>query len=159
MNRPAEFDKAVLGLMANLRGNAMALTRNPDKAADLVQDTIEKALRYHAHYTPGTNLIGWLFTIMRNEHFTRFRKDARLVGDPDGIYAATLEVPAEQEPRVELQDVMRCLDRGPAIYRDALLMTVDGHSYEDAAAAFGCEVGTIRSRVNRARKHLAEMVA
>lgn len=159
MNRPASFDAAVLALRSNLRGNAMKLTRNADKADDLVQDTIEKAFRYHESYTEGTNLIGWLFTIMRNTHYEVNRRAKRLVEDPDGIAASLLAIPAAQEPHIELKQVARAFNRLSHDHREALMGCMDGLAYEEIARDCGTTIGTVKSRVNRARAHLREMVA
>jgi RNA polymerase sigma-70 factor (ECF subfamily) len=159
MTRPASFDTAVMSYCVNLRANALKLTRNRDKAEDLVQDTIERALRYHAQYTEGTNLIGWLFTIMQTRHLETIRKNWRVAEDPDEVYARGLTVPPDQEPRLMLQDVNRCLEAVHPLYRESLLLAVDGMPYADIAHQCGTNVGTIKSRVSRARAHLAEMVA
>jgi len=159
MNRPAEFDRAVLALRVQLRNFALALTRNGDKADDLVQDTILQALRYHDRYTHDTNLGGWLRTMMRNIWYTQFRRNARLVEDPDGAMAAMLEVPAEQEPAVELQHVLRAMGRLSPEHRSAILYSADDTPYEQIMREQGLTLGTVKSRLNRARKQLAEMVA
>jgi RNA polymerase sigma-70 factor (ECF subfamily) len=148
-----------MALRINLRANAMKLTKSRDKADDLVQDTIEKALRSHEQFTEGTNLVGWLFTIMRNIHFTTIRKNWRVAEDPDGIYASALSIPAHQEAPLDLQDVMAALGEIKPSHRKALLIVADGDSYEEAAETLGVAVGTIKSGVSRAREALQELVA
>jgi len=159
MNRPQEFDCAVVGMQTQLRAFAMSLTRNRDKADDLVQDTVLQALRFHASYRHDTNLGGWLRTMMRNIHYTQFRKGLRLTEDPDGKLALGLEVPADQEPLVELSHVMRAMERMKPEHIQVILSSADGATYEEMMQAEGVALGTIRSRLNRAREKLAEMVA
>jgi len=152
MTRPASFDTSIMALTSKLRANAIKLTRNRDRADDLVQDTIEKALRYHASYTEGTNLTGWLFTIMRNTYLMQARKDARLVSDIDGKAALTLIQNPSQEATIGLREALAMLfATTPAENAEALLLTASGESYEDVAAFHGVAVGTIKSRVSRAR--------
>jgi RNA polymerase sigma-70 factor (ECF subfamily) len=159
MTRFASFDAAVLSYLVNLKANAVKLTRNGDKADDLVQETIEKALRCYAQYSEGTNLIGWLFTIMQTRHLESIRRNWRTVEDPDGVYAGTLSTPAHQEAPLDLQDVAKAMDRVKPSHRKALLIVAEGSSYEEAAETLGVAVGTIKSSVSRARAHLAEMTA
>ena len=159
MTRPASFDASLVALRTKLRANALKLTRSPDKADDLVQETILKALRYYESYTQDTNFLGWLFTIMRNEHLTRIKKDAPLVDDPEGLAASLLSIKADQEDRFELKQVVGAIDRLTPDHREAMIGCMDEMPYADIARDCGVNEGTIKSRVNRARAHLKEMVA
>ena len=144
----------------HLRAFAMSRTRNLDRAEDLVQETILKAWDKRASYEGGTNLKAWLFTILRNQHYSEHRKLWREVEDVDGIYAAGLVALPDQIGRLEIRDISVALDKLRPEYREALLLVgVQGMSYEDAAVVMGTALGTAKSRVNRARKHLAEFLS
>jgi len=159
MTRSASFDAAVLACRTGLRANAMKFTKDRDRAEDLVQDTILKALREHEMFRHDTNLMGWLFVMMRNIYLTQRRRDHRLVEDPDGGYAADLAIPAEQEAVIDLKDVHRCLMSVTPVYRESLLLAAEGISYSEIGRQVGANEGTIKSRVSRARAELRGWVA
>ena len=101
-----------------------------------------------------------MFTILRNAFLSQYRKTRREVEDPDGSFAARLRAPPEQHARCDVQDMLRALGKLPADQREALLLVgASGFSYEEAANICGCAVGTIKSRVNRARSRLAALLA
>jgi len=155
----AEHKRGILAAIPNLRAFAMSLTYNLDQAEDLVQETILRAWEKRDSFQPGTNLTAWLFTILRNHFHTTYRKRRREVEDGDGIYAARLKSAPEQLHRLELQDLRSALQQLPPEQREAvLLVAAEGVSYEDAATICGVAVGTIKSRVNRARTRLAELM-
>jgi RNA polymerase sigma-70 factor (ECF subfamily) len=105
----------------------------------------------------GTNLKAWLCTILRNQFYTEIRKRRREVEDADGAMAAEMIAPAAQEHGSDLQTVWQYIDRLPPLQREALLLVgAQGLTYEAAAEVMGCEVGTVKSRVSRARALLAE---
>jgi RNA polymerase sigma-70 factor, ECF subfamily len=107
----------------------------------------------------GTNIRAWLFTILRNSFFSELRKQRREVADVDGKYAAQLTIGPTQVDRVEFRDFRRALLKLPTEQREALILVGPaGFSYEEAAAISGCAVGTIKSRVNRGRNRLIDMV-
>ena len=136
----------------------MSLTQNADKADDLAQETLVKAWDKHESFQPGTNLKAWLFTILRNEFYTVFRKRRREVEDADGMIAASVGVHPEQDGHMDLADMQDALSRLPVDQREALvLVTASDMSYEEAAAVCGVAGGTIKSRVNRARAKLSEL--
>ena len=154
------FMAALMEAVPHLRAFALSRTRNVDRAEDLVQETILKAWDKRASFEPGTHLIAWLFTILRNQHYSEHRKLRREVEDVDGIYAAGLVAMPEQVGRLEIQDLSVALNKLSPEHREAILLVgVQGLSYEDAAGAMGVAVGTAKSRVNRARKHLAEFLS
>ena len=102
----------------------------------------------------------WLFTILRNLFRSEYRKRRREVEDPEGRYAETLKSHPEQTGRVEFEEFRAALARLPSDQREALILVgASGFSYEDAATICGCAVGTIKSRVNRARTRLADLLA
>jgi RNA polymerase sigma-70 factor (ECF subfamily) len=111
------------------------------------------------HFEEGTNLQAWLFTIMRNTFISQCRREVREVPDPDGLKAQALTCPPEQDGYVDLQDLHRALSEVPPEQREALILVAGaGFSYEEAAAIVGCPVGTVKSRVNRGRLKLAELL-
>jgi RNA polymerase sigma-70 factor, ECF subfamily len=143
----------------HLRAFAISLTNNVDRADDLVQETLMRAIANIARFQPGTNMQAWLFTILRNLFHSEYRKRRREVEDADGKYAATLAVQPAQGAHLDFEDMQRALTRLPADQREALLLVgASGFSYEQAAEICGCAVGTIKSRVNRARNRLAELL-
>lgn len=136
----------------------MALTRSPSEADDLVQDALMRAWRYRSGFKPGTNLEAWLCAILRNCFYTGLQKNRRTVADVDGRHAAQLSSPPDQEWRLRYSELLEALKQLSAETRDALLLVVGaGLTYEDAAEITGCAVGTLKSRVHRARTHLAEI--
>jgi RNA polymerase sigma-70 factor (ECF subfamily) len=125
-----------------------------------VQETLLRALAHIDSFEPGTNMPAWLFTILRNLFRSEYRKRRREVEDAEGRYADTLKSNPEQTGRVEFQEFRTALDKLPPDQREALILVgASGFSYEDAAAICGCAVGTIKSRVNRARTRLADLLS
>lgn len=160
MNLEPELRDELLAAVPSLRAFAISLSGNVDRADDLVQDTLLRALANIDRFQRGTNLNAWLFTILRNLFHSEFRKRRREVEDPDGAYAARLASQPEQGAHLDFQDFRTALARLPADQREALLLVgASGFSYEEAAAICECAVGTIKSRVNRARNRLSEMLA
>src|SRR6187455_282628 len=150
---------ALLAAVPSLRAFAISLSGQVDRADDLVQDTLLRALAHIDRFERGTNLNAWLFTILRNLFHSEYRKRRREVEDPDGSYAGRLRVHPEQGARLDFEDFRTALAKLPHDQREALLLVgASGFSYEEAAAICGCAVGTIKSRVNRARTRLAELL-
>ncbi len=142
-----------------LRAFAISLTHDVDRAEDLVQSTLLKACDRRNRFEPGTCLQAWLFTILKNDFHTEHRKRSREVEDADGAYAARLIQLPDQLSELELRDLSEALSQLPERQREVLLMVgVEGLSYEEIAARQRVTVGTIKSRVNRARHHLAEVL-
>ena len=143
----------------NLRAFAMSLTGNIDNADDLVQETLVRAFAHIDSFEPGTNLSAWLFTILRNLFRSEYRKRKREVEDAEGSFAATLSTRPEQTGRIEFKELQQALEKLRADQREAVILVgASGFSYEEAAEICGCAVGTIKSRVNRARIRLAELL-
>ncbi|MBV1700793.1 MAG: sigma-70 family RNA polymerase sigma factor [Hyphomicrobiales bacterium] len=148
----------MLAAIPALRAFALSLSRKPDRADDLVQETLMKAWANMASFVPGTNLRAWLFTIQRNIFYSQYRK-RREVEDADGHKAAMLSSPPAQLDHMDFQDFRIALDTLPVDQREALILIgASGMSYEEAAEVCGCAIGTIKSRVNRARVKLAEIL-
>ena len=150
----------ILASVPSLRAFAISLSGNVDRADDLVQETLLRAFANIRSFRPGTNLPAWLFTILRNLFRSEYRKRRREVPDSDGAFAATLTSHADQISHLDFEDFRTALDKLPPDQREALVLVgASGFSYEEAAEICGCAVGTIKSRVNRARKRLGDLLA
>ena len=153
------FKDDLLGAIPSLRAFAVSLAQNADKADDLVQETLVKAWDKQASFQPGTNLKAWLFTILRNEFYSQMRKRGREVQDSDGIMTARLATHPSQHGMLDLEDFRAALELLPEDQREAIILIgASGFSYEEAAQICGCAVGTIKSRVSRARTRLQEIL-
>jgi RNA polymerase sigma-70 factor (ECF subfamily) len=151
---------AVLAAVPSLRAFAISLSGNVDRADDLVQETLLRALANIDSFQPGSNMPAWLFTILRNLFRSEYRKRRREVEDADGSYAQSLKSQPEQTGHIEFQEFREALGKLPQDQREALILVgASGFSYEEAADICGCAVGTIKSRVNRARARLADMLS
>lgn len=147
---------AILAALPRLRAYAVSLAGSRDRADDLVQETLARALVQSAPLRPDSNILGWLITILRNQFVSEHRKRRREVEDADGRHAGSRVEAPRQESWMEYQEFRRALSRLPLHQRDALiLVAASGFSYEEAARISGCPTGTIKSRVNRARSGLA----
>ncbi|HEY4193118.1 MAG TPA: sigma-70 family RNA polymerase sigma factor [Mesorhizobium sp.] len=153
------FKTDLLGSIPSLRAFAISLTQSADKADDLVQETLVKAWDKHESFQMGTNLKAWLFTILRNEFYSQMRKRGREVQDSDGIMTARLAVHPSQHGQLDLKDFRGALEQLPEDQREAIILIgASGFSYEEAAKICDCAVGTIKSRVSRARSKLQEIL-
>lgn len=142
-----------------MRAFALSLTRNAAHADDLVQDTVVKAWTNFDKFETGTNLRAWLFTILRNTFYSHRRKAKREVEDVDGVFAAGLAEKPSHDGRLQMNDFMDAFGKIPVEQREALLLVgASGFSYEEAAETCGVAVGTIKSRANRARRALADLL-
>jgi RNA polymerase sigma-70 factor (ECF subfamily) len=156
----APLKEAMLGLIPNLRAFAVSLCGDVERADDLVQETLLKAWNHFDSFQEGTNLRAWLFTILRNTYFSECRRRRREVEDRDGNRAADLAVHPDQPGYLDMQDFRAALNLLPPDQREALVLVgAAGFSYDEAAAICGCAVGTIKSRVNRARSKLTELLS
>jgi RNA polymerase sigma-70 factor (ECF subfamily) len=146
----------MLRAVPELRAFAISLCGNRDRAADLVQETLTRAWARIDTFRPGS-MIAWLTAILRNLFYSEYRKRRREVADSDGIHTESLAVAAAQTSAVELGDLLGALAKLTPQKREALILVgAAGFSYDEAAAICGCAVGTIKSRVNRARTILAQ---
>ncbi len=142
-----------------MRAFALSLTRNAAHADDLVQDTIVKAWSNFDKFQTGTNLRAWLFTILRNTFYSNRRKARREVEDVDGVFAAGLAEKPSHDGRLQMKDFIDAFGKIPVEQREALLLVgASGFSYEEAAETCGVAVGTIKSRANRARRALVDLL-
>lgn len=155
-----DFQQQLAAVLPNLRAFARSLCDNAHQADDHVQETLVKAWKHQASFQAGTNLKAWLFTILRNGFVSEKRKLRHEIEDVDGLLAAKLSVSGEQQSHMEMVDFSRAFEQLPADQREALLLIgAEGFSYDDAAIMCGCAVGTIKSRVNRARAKLTELLS
>jgi len=153
------FKRELLATLPSLRAFAVSLSGKHDKADDLVQDTMMKAWAKQESFEMGTNIKAWLFTILRNEFYSQMRKRGREVQDSDGIMTARLAVHPAQHGQLDLKDFRGALEQLPEDQREAIILIgASGFSYEEAAEICGCAVGTIKSRVSRARTRLQEIL-
>lgn len=142
-----------------LRAFAISLTRNITAADDLVQETILKAWANIEKFQRGTNLQAWLFTILRNTHYSSLRKYRREVADPEGVHAATLFEKPAHDGRLAYTDFLRAFDQLSDEHREVLILVgASGFSTDEAAEMMGVAAGTVKSRANRARKRLAQLL-
>ena len=150
---------AVVGQIPALRAFAWSLSHNGADADDLVQETLTKAWTHRDKFEDGTNLRAWLFTILRNTYYTAVTRRRREVADEDGKHAATLTTPATQDWRVAVHAMRTAMQQLPDEHREALILVgAAGLTYEEAAEICGCALGTIKSRVNRARTRLLKIM-
>lgn len=142
-----------------LRAFAISLTRNNAIADDMVQDTIVKAWTNIDKYQAGTNMRAWLFTILRNSYYSNRRKAKREVADIDGVFTDSMAEKPAHDGRLQMRDFKVAFAQLPDEQRETLILVgASGFSYEEAAEMCGVAVGTIKSRANRGRKRLAELM-
>lgn len=140
-----------------LRAFARSLTRDPEEADDLVQETLLKAIRHREKFRHGTNLRAWLFTILRNTFYNaRVKSSREVTGEADCVSAKPSIAPT-QEWSLRCNEVMQAVERLPIHYREIFILVVMlGESYETSAEICNVAMGTVKSRVNRARAMVIE---
>lgn len=142
----------VLAHVRALKAYGRSLCGNAADAEDLVQETLLRAIENAHSYRPGTHMRAWLFTIMRNRFYTDCRKRARERTGAEDCVSGGPVVAATQDWHMASQEMQQALREMPVHYREALvLVAVIGESYQHASEVLGCDIGTIKSRVNRAR--------
>lgn len=147
-------------LIPNLRRFAWVLVRDADRADDLVQDCLERAISREDRFEPGTNLRAWLFTILVNLVRSQARR-AKVRGTVVSIedYRDLISTPAGQDDALRVRDFKRAFAKLPKPFQEVLVVVaVEGFSYDEAAAVLDVPVGTVRSRLSRARDQLKQMV-
>lgn len=160
--RERDLRQGLIAMAPELFGRALRMARSPSIAEDLVQDTVERAIRFESHYQPGTNLRAWVHQILFSVFVTRCRRSRRernaldvLSTDP----CAWTSPDTSAEMRALSPGVARALGSLPPNFRDAvILVDLDELSYKDAAARLGVPVGTVMSRLHRGRKMLADAI-
>jgi RNA polymerase sigma-70 factor (ECF subfamily) len=149
----------MVALVPQLHTFARSLTRDGVRADDLVQEALMRAFSNIDRFRPGTNLKAWLFTIVRNEHYSQLRRRKFEAHGVDTDLLPEPSVPPDHDGKLELRDLNRALAALSPGQRTALiLVSASGFSYEEAAAICDCAVGTIKSRVARARETLLQML-
>jgi RNA polymerase sigma-70 factor (ECF subfamily) len=167
--RRADFKATALPHMDALYSTALYLSRNPEDAADLVQDTFLRAYRSWDQFQPGTNCKAWLMTILYNAFRNRYRaqRSAPVTVDLDDTPALLQRDPSIEQPSEDPADLIasqvldgeveEALEKLPPVFRDVVvLVDIQELSYEEAASVIGCPVGTVRSRLSRGRQFLYE---
>jgi RNA polymerase sigma-70 factor, ECF subfamily len=159
MKLSSQFRDDMIAAIPGLRAFGVSLTSRSDRADDLVQETLMKAWKHHDSFQDGTNMKAWLYTILRNEFYSQLRKRRREVEDADGHYSSRVAVQAEQHGHLDMADLKSALAKLPEDQREAIILVgASGFSYEEAASICNVAVGTIKSRVNRARRKLSEIL-
>jgi RNA polymerase sigma-70 factor, ECF subfamily len=157
--RPLDPKDEIVIHLKPMRAFALSLTRDMSRADDLVQDTVVKAWTNIEKFEPGTNMRAWLFTILRNTFYSERRKARREVSDADGVLTEQIAEKPSHDGRLALADFRKAFEKLPDEQREALILVgAEGFSYEDAAQMCRCAVGTIKSRANRGRRKLAELL-
>jgi RNA polymerase sigma-70 factor (ECF subfamily) len=157
-NDVGDFHEQLTAILPRLRIYALSLTRNRDSADDLVHDTVIKALAGRNSFQPGTNLAAWLFRIQRNEFISGLRR-LRPTVPVDSAIAETLSHPPHQESGLIMREFLGAFSKLAATQREALLLAVvEGLPYEVIASHTGVSVGTVKSRISRARDLLERLL-
>jgi RNA polymerase sigma-70 factor (ECF subfamily) len=152
------FADDIIAAIPSLRAFALSLSGNGAIANDLVQETLLKAWAHQTSFDPGSNLKAWLFRILRNTYFSQYRSARREVCD-DGSIAALVSVKANQHSYLDMLEFADALLDLPDEQREALILVgAEGYSYEETAKIAGCAIGTVKSRVSRARLKLARQL-
>lgn len=155
-----DFRDELLAAIRGLRAFGMSLTGRADLADDLVQETLMKAWDHHTSFQKDTNFKAWLYTILRNEFYTQLRKRRREIQDANGEYSSAVAVSGEQDGHLEMADLRVALAKLPDDQREAIVLVgASGFSYQETAEICGVAVGTVKSRVSRARERLVAMLA
>lgn len=153
-DRRKEFCSRLVDILPDLRAFARVLCRENDRADDLVQDAVVRAIAAINQFQPGSNFKAWMFTILRNLHISSFRERRFLFESLEEVDRVLLQAPG-QEHAMAMRTLDAAVQRLAPARREALILVVaHGLSYEEVAAICGCAVGTIKSRVARARGEL-----
>jgi RNA polymerase sigma-70 factor, ECF subfamily len=153
------FCDDVVHHLPRLEGFARKLAGNRSLADDLVQETVLRALTHADQFRPGTNLLAWLMTILRNTYFNEKRRERRLTVFDANAATSLIQPANEPEAHLHFGDVAKRFEGLPAAQREALVLVgANGFSYEVAAQIAGCAVGTMKSRVSRGRAQLQQLL-
>jgi RNA polymerase sigma-70 factor (ECF subfamily) len=153
------FKAELTGLIPQMRAFARSLCRDAVAADDLAQDALLKAWNNRASYQPGTNMKAWTFMILRNQFYSDKRRSWRSSQLDPEVAERTLEAASNPIASLELDEVRRALACLPEDQREALILIgAGGLSYEEVSEICGCAIGTIKSRVSRARDRLASII-
>jgi RNA polymerase sigma-70 factor (ECF subfamily) len=159
MSDIADFKSDLLAAIPALRAFAVSLSGKSGWADDLVQETLVKAWANRASFQPGSRMQAWLFTILRHEYYSEYRRRRYEVPDPEGLIAARLTTRPSQDGHVAFREFEVALAQLSPGHREALILIgASGFSYEEAASIANCAVGTMKSRVARARGKLTQLL-
>lgn len=150
MAKPTTFGDELVALRPVMLKIAMKLVRDRDRAEDLVQDTLVRALECQHQYQPGTNLGGWLHVIMRNICYSQTRR-ARIVQFLDAAQAGNVLAADDPPQCIEMLDMRAALAALPLSIRQAVMLAAAGLSQDEIAVMTGVEIGTVKSRISRGR--------
>ncbi|MFT4069687.1 sigma-70 family RNA polymerase sigma factor [Paraburkholderia sp.] len=154
------FEAEVIAWLPQLRRYARALTGDHAWADDLVQDTAERALARWSAFRPNSNLRAWLLTILRHLYIDQLRGRREIAVDDESAPWRNLEAPRGEVDGLVLRDVQRALYCLPLEQREVLLLVcVEELSYQEASSALGVPIGTVMSRLSRAREHMRALLA
>lgn len=157
MNQPDTLHNDILACLPHLRAFAYRLTGNRPMAEDLLHDTVVSALTHRDQFQPGSNLTGWLTTILKNRYFNDCRRHSRSREVQGDVIEASGSISGGQEECLMMRDFQSVFSTLPAEQQEALVLVgASGFSYEEAAEIVGCAVGTVKSRVCRGRQHLQQ---
>ena len=154
-----DFHTDLKSMLPRLRVYALSLTRDRDRANDLVQQTVVKSLAGRDSFRPGTNFGAWLIRIQRNEFISGLRRERPTVPF-DEVVASTLAYPPQQESGLIMREFLKAFGCLTTSQREALLLAVlEGFSYRQIAAHCAVSIGTVKSRIARARKKLRVLLS
>jgi RNA polymerase sigma-70 factor (ECF subfamily) len=160
MRLHSPLQNAMLAAVPEMRAFALSLCRQRDRVDDLVQEALLRAIANIQSFKPGTNMTAWLFTILRNNFLNEYRKSRHEVSDGDEYYVGTMTSQPEQEAHMQFNEFRDALAQLPQDQREAVVLVGGaGLSYEEAAEICRCPVGTLKSRANRGRARLAELLS
>ncbi|MEY5043911.1 MAG: hypothetical protein RJA19_1138 [Bacteroidota bacterium] len=160
-----EFNQLLVGQREFLQGFAIGFTKDSQDAEDLVQDTFIKALRYRDHFREGTNIKGWLYTIMRNifiNNYKRKKFQNTILDTTENQFYLNSGQPAAQDTvtsRIAEKDIVQAIDALKPEFKVPFDMFVSGYHYDEIAAHLGIPMGTVKSRIFHARKKLSSMLS
>ena len=154
-----DFQKLLVDSLPRLRAYAITLTRERSSAEDLVQQTAMQALRARNQFQMGTNFTGWIYRILRNNYISSKRRSNRAPVCMDDMPEDTFSRSGDQENKVLTREVVKAMDKLQESQREVLiLICAGGMSYEEAAETLQCSVGTVKSRLWRARRQMEELI-
>lgn len=156
----ADFKRDLTALIPHLRAFSRSLCGNATLADDVAQDALLKAWNARERFIPGSNLKAWTFTILRNQFYSIKRRSWRATSLDQEVAEQTIVATSDAEQSMHLNDLRRGLDMLQDDQRDAIILVgASGLSYEEAAEVCDCAIGTVKSRVSRARKTLEAIMA
>ena len=156
---PRAFVEALMAELPNMRGPAFMMARARADAYDLMQTTALRAISAHQTFQLGTNMRAWRYRIMRNEFIDSVRSRRNTVGGIDDLPDELFARKATQEDSMQMRDVLRAFKMLPETHREALyLRCAEGRSHEEIAEIQDCPIGTVKSRIARAREQVKALL-